>query len=139
PDPTDGTRATRHWPDQQKKNTPHIPVIDKSRREDGIFSRDDFTFDKQRNVYTCPAGKILTTTGRLVNDGETLHYRASMRDCRSCPLKAQCCPKAPFRRVPRSIYEEAREVAPALAQTVAVSRSCRDRKRVEMLFAHLKR
>jgi len=55
--------------------------------------------DKDRNVYICPAGKILTTTGRLVNDGETLLCMASMHHCRSCPLKAQCCPKAPFRRM----------------------------------------
>jgi hypothetical protein len=98
-----------------------------------------FTFDKERNVYICPAGKTLTTTGRLVNDGETLLYMASMRHCRSCPLKAQCCPKAPFRRVPRSIYEEARDVARALAKTAAFEQSRHDRKRVEMLFAHLKR
>src|SRR5262245_18376776 len=62
-----------------------------------------------------------------------------MRDCRSCPLKAQCCPKAPFRRLQRSIYEEARDVARALAKTEAFERSRHDRKRVEMLFAHLKR
>jgi Transposase DDE domain len=43
------------------------------------------------------------------------------------------------RRIPRSIYEPARDVARALAQTQAFERSCRDRKRVEMLFAHLKR
>jgi hypothetical protein len=134
-----GSGPNLNWLVQDKKIAPHIPVIDKSRREDGTFSRDDFTFDKQRNVYTCPAGKILTTTGRLVNDGETLLYMASMRDCRSCLLKAQCCPKAPFRRVPRSIYEEARDVARALAKTEAFERSRRDRKRVEMLFAHLKR
>jgi hypothetical protein len=134
-----GSGANLNWLVQDKKIAPHIPVIDKSRREDGTFSRDDFTFDKQRNVYTCPAGKTLTTTGRLVNDGETLLYMASMRDCRSCLLKAQCCPKAPFRRVPRSIYEEARDVARALAKTEAFERSRRDRKRVEMLFAHLKR
>jgi Transposase DDE domain len=134
-----GSGANLNWLVQDKKIAPHIPVIDKSRREDGTFSRDDFTFDKQRNVYTCPAGKTLTTTGRLGNDGETLLYMASMRDCRSCLLKAQCCPKAPFRRVPRSIYEEARDVARALAKTEAFERSCRDRKRVEMLFAHLKR
>ena len=90
-------------------------------------------------MYTCPAGKTLTTTGRLVNDGETLLYMASICDCRSCLLKAQCCPKAPFRRVPRSIYEEARDVARALAKTEAFERSRCDRKRVEMLFAHLKR
>src|SRR5204863_9691704 len=65
--------------------------------------------------------------------------RASMRDCRSCPLKAQCCPKAPFRRLQRSMYEEARDVARALAKTEVFERSRHDRKRIEMLFAHLKR
>jgi transposase len=134
-----GSGANLNWLVKDKKIAPHIPVIDKSKREDGTFSREDFTFDKERNVYICPAGKSLTTTGRLVNDGETLLYMASMRHCRSCPLKAQCCPKAPFRRVPRSIYEEARDVARALAQTAAFEQSRHDRKRVEMLFAHLKR
>jgi hypothetical protein len=47
-------------------------VVDKSKREDGTFSQEDFTFDKEQNVYICPAGKVLTTTGKLFNDGETL-------------------------------------------------------------------
>jgi hypothetical protein len=114
-------------------------VVDKSKREDGTFSREDFSFDKEQNVYLCPAGKVLSTTGKLVNDGETLLYTAKTGDCRSCLLKAQCCPKAPLRRIQRSIYEEARDVARALAKTEAFERSRRDRKRVEMLFAHLKR
>jgi len=134
-----GSGANLDWLVNEAKIAPHIPVVDKSKREDGTFSREDFTFDKGRNVYICPAGKVLTTTGKLVNDGETLHYRARTRDCRNCLLKAQCCPMAPLRRIQRSIYEEARDVARALAKTEAFERSRRDRKRVEMLFAHLKR
>jgi len=134
-----GSGANLNWLVEDKNIAPHIPVIDKSKRDDGTFSREDFTFDKERNVYTCPAGKTLTTTGKLVNDGETLLYLASARDCRSCMLKARCCPKTPFRRVPRSIYEQARDVARALAKTEAFEQSRRDRKRIEMLFAHLKR
>ncbi|MFZ1151861.1 MAG: transposase [Xanthobacteraceae bacterium] len=94
---------------------------------------------RQGAERSCPAGKVLTTTGKLFNDAETLYYRARTRDCRSCLLKSQCCPKAPLRRIQRSIYEEARDVARALAKTEAFERSRRDRKRVEMLFAHLKR
>ena len=116
-------------------------MIDKSKRDDGTFNREDFTFDKERNVYVCPAGKMLTTTGRLVNDGETtLLYFASVLDCRSCLLKARCCPKMALRRrIPRSIYEEARDATRTLAKTPAFAQSRRDRKKVEMLFAHLKR
>src|SRR5215471_14108586 len=134
-----GSGANLNWLVNEAKIAPHIPVVDKSKREDGTFSREDFRFDQEQNIYICPAGKVLTTTGRLFNDGETLYYRAKARDCRSCVLKAQCCPKLPMRRVQRSIYEEARDVARALAKTEAFERSRRDRKRVEMLFAHLKR
>jgi transposase len=135
-----GSAANLDWLVNKKEIAPHVPVIDKSKRDDGTFNREDFTFDKERNVYACPAGKILTTTGRLVNDGETtLLYFASVLDCRSCPLKERCCPKAPVRRIPRSIYEEARDVARTLAKTKAFGQSRRDRKKVEMLFAHLKR
>ena len=122
----------------RREITPHIPVIDKSKREDGSLSREDFTFDKERNVYVCPNGKLLHTTGR-VHDGETVLYRARTHDCGPCPLKPKCCPKAPERKIPRSIYEGARDAARALADTEAFEQSRRDRKRVEMLFAHLKR
>ena len=134
-----GSAANLNWIVNDKKIAPHIPVIDKSKREDGTFSRDDFTFDKERDIYTCPAGKILTTTGTRVNDGYTLLYRARLLDCTICPLKPQCCPKAPLRKIPRNIYEDARDVARALSTTAGYERSRRDRKRVEMLFAHLKR
>src|SRR5882672_1219567 len=135
-----GSASNLDWLVNEQGIAPHVPVIDKSKRDDGTFNREDFTFDKERNVYICPVGKILTTTGRLVNDGETtLLYFASVLDCRSCLLKARCCPNMPARRVPRSIYEEARDVARALAKTKAFEQSRRHRKKVEMLFAHLKR
>jgi len=133
-----GSAPTLDWLLNERKIAPHIPVIDKSKREDGTFSREDFTFDKERDIYTCPAGKILTTTRRVVND-EQLLYRASKRDCDMCPFKMRCCPKEPARKVPRSIYEDARDVARALGRTEAFEQSRHDRKRVEMLFAHLKR
>jgi IS5 family transposase len=101
-----GSGANLNWLVTDKDIAPHIPVIDKSKREDGTFSREDFTFDKDRNVYICPAENVLATTGNLVNDGETLLYLASTRDCRSCPLKPQCCPNMPARRIPCSICEK---------------------------------
>jgi transposase len=132
-----GSGANLNWL-VNKKIAPHIPVIDKSKREDGTFSREDFTFDRERDIYICPADKVLITTGKIVND-EQVMYRAVKRDCNVCPFKLRCCPKEPARKVPRSIYEDARNVARALGKTEAYEQSGRDRKRVEMLFAHLKR
>src|SRR5262249_12929041 len=134
-----GSGANLNWLVNGKKIGPRLPVIDKAKREDGTFSGDDFKFHQERNVYMCPTGSPLPHTGELGNDGYTRLDTASQRHCRRCPLKAHCCPKAAFRRVPRSIYEEARDVARALAKTEAFERSRHDRKRIEMLFAHLKR
>ena len=113
-------------------------MIDKSNRNDSTLSRDDFSFDKDRNVYVCPKGKLLTTTGAVGAD-HTLRYLASKRDCDACPLKPKCCPKTPSRKITRDVHEDARDVARALAQTEAFEQSRHERKRVEMLFAHLKR
>ena len=117
--------------------TPHIPVWDKGKRDDGTYSRSDFTFDKEKNEYRCPNGKALRTTG-MVYDGRTILYRASKLDCDPCPLRPRCCPQMPSRKVPRDVNEEARDQARALMGTPAFEKSRDERKRVEMRFAHLK-
>lgn len=133
-----GSAPMLNWLVEEKGIAPHIPVIDKSAREDGSFSRTDFRYDEDDNVYICPANKALRTSGTIVNDEQRL-YRGATADCRSCPLKPRCCPKGPVRKIPRSIYEAARDVARSLFGTEAYAQSRRDRKKVEMQFAHLKR
>jgi transposase len=133
-----GSARNLNWLVNVKQIAPHIPVIDKSKREDGTFSREDFTFYKEGNVYICPAFNLLTTTGKVMNDDQLL-YRASKPNCDACSFKTRCCPKEPARKILCSIYGEARDVARAIAKTEAFERSRRERKRVEMLFAHLKR
>jgi transposase len=118
---------------------PHVTVFDKSARKDDTFSRDDFTYDHERDAYFCPGGKKLTTTGTLVNDDATILYRASKHDCTGCALKPRCCPNTPARKVPRSIHEGARDMARQIAKSWEGRTSRRMRKKIEMLFAHLKR
>lgn len=78
------------------------------------------------------------TRGTVGGDSE-IRYRASKLDCTPCALKPRCCPKEPVRKVARSIHEGARDLARDLAKTPAYLTSRRQRKKVEMLFAHLKR
>jgi hypothetical protein len=110
-----------NWLVEEKGIAPHIPVFDKSKRDDGTFSRSDFRYDPASNVYHCPAGKTLTTTGTLVNDGTTLLYLARKHDCDGCELKALCCAKSPFRKIPRDRHEAARDVARALARSIMLA------------------
>ena len=63
----------------------------------------------------------------------------SKLDCDVCELKAQCCPNVVVRKIPRDLHEDARDVARALAATPQYVEACRRRKKIEMLFAHLKR
>jgi len=117
--------------------TPHIPVWDMSKRDDGTFSRSEFKFDSRRNVYVCPAGKTLRTNGRVHSD-HGIRYFASVPCCRECPLKQRCCPNMPSRRIVRDVNEAARDIARRKMKTKAFLRSRDQRKRVEMRFAHLK-
>lgn len=141
-----GSAENLAWLVKQRGIAPHIPVFDKSKRTDGTFSRSDFVFDAERDRYTCPAGKQLvqfhrtyaTPRSGVTKDGTRL-YRASKRDCDACALKPRCCPNTPARKIPRDLDEDARDVARALADTPAYERSRNRRKKVEMLFAHLKR
>jgi hypothetical protein len=84
-----GTGKMLGWLREQRIE-PHIPVWDKAKRDDGSLSRDDFAFDKDGDVYVCPSGKTLKTTGK-VHDGKTFLYRSSKHDCDACPLKPKCC------------------------------------------------
>jgi transposase len=134
-----GSAPNLDWLVNEKGIAPHVPVIDKSKRDDGTFSREAFIYDTEQDIYICPAGKRLKTSGTLVNDGATLLYRASNSDCGQCPLKPKCCPRSPQRKVPRDMNEAARDVARAIARTQQFAQTRRDRKKIEMLFAHLKR
>jgi transposase len=116
---------------------PQIPAWDISTRDDGTFSRADFTFDQERDVYVCPAGNLLTTTGSVGAD-HVLRYLALKRDCGPCPLKPRCCPKTPSRKVTRDVNEDARDQARSQMGTPEFDRSRDERKKVEMRFAHLK-
>jgi transposase len=116
---------------------PHIPVWDRGERETGTFKRTDFSYDQERDIYICPAGKTLTTTGRM-SDGKTLYYRASKLDCDPCPFKRTCCPKSPERRVSRDINEAARDHTRAVMETKAYRISRTERKKIEALFGEVK-
>lgn len=141
-----GTADMLAWLVDRHGIEPHIPVFDKSTRSDGTFSREDFRYDREGDRYVCPNGKDLKRyrlAGRLAKakppeDG-LYRYRASKGDCDTCGLKMRCCPGKPARKVLRSVHEGARDMARDIAKTEAYEISRKNRKKVEMLFAHLKR
>jgi transposase len=116
---------------------PHVPILDREHQTRGLFTRTDFSFDAEQNVFLCPGGNRLTSAGLVREDG-TIPYSASTKDCRVCALKSGCTTGAK-RIVTRNLFEAEREQVRALKGTEAFERSARERKKIEMLFAHLKR
>jgi transposase len=140
-----GDAANLAWLVHERGIEPHIPVFEKS-RTDGSFGRTDFTYDHETDSYACPGGKQLRQfwqQGRAAKakppaDG-IYKYRARKAECDACDLRSQCRPGDAGRKVLRSIHEGARDLARDLSKTDAYLTSRRERKKVEMLFAHLKR
>jgi len=134
------------WLVDEKGIAPHIPVFDKSARTDGTFERSAFTYDGADDSYLCPGGKRLRPRNRNfsrprpnVDQDGFIRYRARQQDCGNCALREHCTPNMPARKIMRSIHEGARDMARDIATTDAYVASRRQRKKVEMLFAHLKR
>jgi transposase len=125
---------------------PHIPVIDKSERHDGTFSNAEFRYHPERDEYACPGGRALkkywrqmkTPRDGVSKDGFRRYY-ARQADCAACALKKRCCPNQPRRKIARHVHEAARDAARRIVTTDAYAEASRRRKKVEMLFAHLKR
>ncbi|MEM8799097.1 MAG: IS1182 family transposase [Pseudomonadota bacterium] len=141
-----GDAAMLGWLVEERGIEPHIPVFDKSRRKDGAFPATDFVYDPDSDAYTCPNGKQLRPYWRKISKERPNYYKdgfkryyARKQDCGPCPLKPRCTPNQDTRKISRSRYEGARQMARQIAKTDDYSTSAKLRKKVEMLFAHLKR
>ena len=140
-----GTGSMLGWR-VDRKIAPHIPVLDKSGRSDGTWSRADFEWDAEKDQYVCPEGQTLKQIRRNYSDpnrgptnGGRAKYRALKLTCQACPSKQKCCPNADARSITREEHEDARQVARDIAKTKQYDISMKLRKKVEMLVTHLKR
>jgi len=121
----------------KREITPYIPVLVRTAQTDGKLTRDAFAYDAERDVYTCPQGHELKLQG-VHWPTRVKKYRARAQDCGACPLKKNCT-EAKARAISRLVDEEVRQLVQALAETDAFQAARSRRKKVEMLFAHLKR
>ena len=134
-----GSAEMLGWLVYENRIEPHVTMFDRSLRKDGTFSPDDFTYDHASDVYRCLGGKMLTTTGTLVNDGATMLYRASKYDCQVATRRRAVAQKrwsakyhAQSTKVLAIWHNRLRDLGEG-----RVSR--RLRKKIGILFAYLKR
>ena len=140
-----GTAPMLAWMVNEKAIELHHPCVDRTEHKDGTFSRSDFKWDAQANEYRCPADKALRCDRRPFRRHAAgsprptqSFYRASQRDCETCPEKARCCPNTPMRKSPAA-STRVPGMWRAHCKTTQYKQSRCERKKLEMLFAHLKR
>lgn len=125
-----------HWLSEQEV-IPHVPIMDaRGRNEKGIYPIEQFHYDDEKDQYICPQGKGLRYWGIHKHSRQHV-YRASLSDCRHCPVKAQCT-RATYRSVSYHIYESDLADARKLTKTSGYRISQIMRKRVEELFGEAK-
>jgi transposase len=118
-----------------------VPITNYTEKTGGKpqgFTKADFTYDQDRDLYVCPRGFTLKPEG--LSKGNTL-YRSKRKDCAECPFKASCITGKDNRRtIGRPIHEQARVRNIARCHTPGGRKALRRRKAVvEPPFAHMKR
>src|SRR5215217_2586734 len=103
-----------------------------------FFGKDEFAYDPERDLYTCPSDEILLP--RMRNVGRSLiGYRAKAGTCDACPLKLECTTSKTGRQILRHFDEEYVDRVKVYRGTFLYEKALRKRRVwVEPLFAEAK-
>lgn len=70
----------------------------------GLLTKDNFIYDKEKDQYTCPQGKVLKNNGFVKNLRHFI-YRTNPKNCKSCKLLKECTKSPTGRSITRHINE----------------------------------
>ena len=119
-----GIRAYTALTDQEKRTS--------------LFTIENFLYDAEKDLYTCPAGETLRRRGHD-HRGSYVRYAAKASACNECLLKSKCTNSPKGRWVSRSLEEEYLERVRAYRATEAYRKALRKRSVwVEPLFGEAK-
>lgn len=95
-----------------------MPVISsrKAPTRKGSFPKDHFIYNREKDVYICPGGDLLTY--RSTNRSGYREYMSNPAICRQCPLLSQCtASKTHQRKIQRHVWEDAKERVEAIFES----------------------
>jgi len=70
----------------------------------GLLTKDNFIYDKEKDQYTCPQGKVLKQQG-FMKEQRHFIYRTNPKNCKGCGLLKECTKSSTGRSVIRHINE----------------------------------
>ncbi|MGH9460501.1 MAG: IS1182 family transposase [Vicinamibacteria bacterium] len=89
--------------------TPYLPKPETSANKAlGLFTKNDFRYDPERDLYVCPAGQELTFRHASREKGRDVRYYRTYV-CGQCPLRPRCTRNRQSRRISRSANEHVLE------------------------------
>jgi transposase len=85
----------------------HIPSLEETQkgRNKEIISSDEFSYDKDKDAYICPAGQLLDKK-RHHKSRDSFDYYTLPRICKACHLKDKCTRSKTSRTVKRHLRQE---------------------------------
>ena len=78
-----------------------------TKSNNGLFTKDEFTYNPEKDMYLCPAGEELGYRREAIEEGRQIRYYET-RVCGSCQIRSKCT-KSKQRRIKRLAGEEAVE------------------------------
>ena len=86
--------------------TTYIPKpITSVNKKRGLFTKQDFSYEEEKDCYRCPAGEELTYRYESFEQNRQIRYYTTSK-CRDCPLKARCTTNQRGRRITRWVDEK---------------------------------
>jgi len=105
----------------------------------GFWTKDDFTYDKEKDQYICPEGHALKNSGFITKQRHFI-YRTNPRYCKQCKYRKKCTNSPSARSVTRHIHEASLEKAKKHLKSIhAKVTLCERSKTVETVFASEKK
>jgi len=100
---------------QQAGISVFVPPVRDRQRTQGLFGRDAFVYDSQKDVCRCPAGQELIRHEDNLDKGKVYQVYYHTAACEGCALRVQCT-RGKYRKYKRQKGQEALEAAQARAQ-----------------------
>jgi transposase len=105
-----GCEVIKACEDEQITAYVPVPELGNAQRR-GLFTRAEFAYDDERDLYVCPQGAELTVMSRT---SKKARYQKEFRiyatkQCQDCPLRAQCTTSKYGRRIKRWVHHEVLE------------------------------
>jgi len=108
----DGLRAYLAMPDLNKRS--------------GLYTLDQFRYDAERDVYTCPHGQFLPLSS-FDQYQQAFMYRTKRKICNACPVKTKCTTSAYGRVLRRLVVQDYIDRVRAYHGTADYQRTMRKR------------